>query len=335
MSFSLREKPNIYFLFIESYGSINLNNEKLSSRYKELLKEHNNQLEIHGWKSASILSNAPVTGGGSWLSYSTIMLGYKIDNSSLYNALLNDNEFKKYNHLFRNFQNAGYINYRLNPIFEPEGFNVPWDIFTEFYAVDEWIRLEDLMYDGIMYGYGPSPPDQYSLNRAYEIIRKKQKTPFILFSLSKNSHTPFPEPYELKSDWRDWNDEKGADKHARFFEVPKIEDYEKSIKYQLDNVFDFIAKNGRNNDIFIIVGDHQPPAFETIDFKTPVHIISKDSSFIARFANYGFSDGLLPNINRKMNHEGFYSMFLREFVRNYGEDSTNLPTYFPKGINFE
>ena len=74
-----------------------------------------------------------------------------------------------------------------------------------------------------MYGFGPSPPDQYSLNKAYEIIAAHNKQPFILFSLSKNAHNPFAEPYELKSDWRQWNNEKGADKHARFFEIPKIE----------------------------------------------------------------------------------------------------------------
>ncbi len=334
LSFSLKEKPNIYFLFIESYGSINLNNPILSSNYVPLLKEYEAVLGINGWKYSSILSNAPVSGGGSWLSYTTIMLGYKVDNRSLYNTLLSNKKFQKYNHLFRNFQNEGYINYRLNPIFEPEGFNIPWDLFTSFYTVDEWIRLEDLMYDGTMYGYGPSPPDQYSLNKAHEIITSKRKIPFVLFSLSKNSHTPFPEPYEMKSDWRDWNDEKGADRHARFFEIPKIDDYRKSIKYQLDNIFDFIIKKGTESDVFVIVGDHQPPAFETIDFKTPIHVISKDSSFVSGFSYYGFSEGLLPSIYPEMNHEGFYSMFLREFVRNYGVDSTNFPIYYPDGINF-
>ena len=137
LSFSLKEKPNLYFLFIESYGSINLSHEKLLLQYKKLLKGHNDRLELLGWKSSSILSNAPITGGGSWLSYTTFMLGYKVDNRSLYNALLNNNKFKKYNHLFRNLQERGYKNYRLNPIFESHGFNVPWDTFTSFYTVDE------------------------------------------------------------------------------------------------------------------------------------------------------------------------------------------------------
>ena len=100
-------------------------------------------------------------------------------------------------------------------------------------------------------------------------------------------------------------------------------------------MFDFIRKNGRSNDIFVIVGDHQPPALGTTDFKTPIHIISKDATFVSGFLNYGFSEGLLPETHQEMNHEGFYSMFLREFIRNYGTDSTNLPSYFPNGIHFE
>ena len=324
LNFELKEKPNIYFLFIESYGSINLNNQKLSSNYVSLLEGYEEGLALDGWKSSSILSKAPVTGGGSWLSYTTLMLGYKVDNRSLYNTLLTNKEFQKYNHLFRNLQEHGYTNYRLNPIFMPEKFNPPWELFTSFYAVDEWIRLKDVEYEGIMYGYGPSPPDQYSLNKAYDIISKREESPFILFSLSKNSHTPFPEPYELKNNWQEWNDEKGSDRHARFFERPKIEDYRKSIKYQLDVVMDFITKKGEKSDIFFIIGDHQPPVFEIIDFKTPIHIISRDESLITQFSNYGFSGDLVPANDKEFNHEGFYSMFLREFVKTYGVDSNKF-----------
>ncbi len=334
LSIALEERPNIYFLFIESYGSINLNNPQLSSSYKTWLKGYETQLAVDGWKSSSILSKAPITGGGSWLSYTTVMLGYKVDNRGLYNTLVANKKFQKYSHLFRNLKQQGYANYRLNPIVVPENFGIPWDLYTSFYAVDEWIRLYDVKYKGIKYGFGPSPPDQYSLNKAHEIIAKKGNEPFVLFSLSKNSHTPFAAPYEIKDNWKEWNSERGKDKHARFFEVPKIENYRKAIKYQLDNVIDFIIKKGKDTDLFIIIGDHQPPAFETMDFKTPIHIIAKNRNFVRGFSNYGFSEGLMPNALQEMRHEGFYSMFLRELVRNYGADSTNLPTYFPEGLDF-
>ena len=334
LNFKLKETPNIYFLFIESYGGINLNNPKLSSNYVSMLAGYEEALALDGWKSSSILSNAPVTGGGSWLSYTTVMLGYKVDNRALYNTLLANKKFQKYNHLFRNLQQHGYTNYRLNPIVEPENFGIPWDLYTSFYAVDEWIRLYDVKYNGIKYGFGPSPPDQYSLNKAHEIIAKKGNGPFALFSLSKNSHTPFGSPYEIKDNWKEWNSKRGKDKHARFFEVPKIENYRKAMKYQLDNIVDFITKKGEKSDVFVIIGDHQPPAFEINDFKTPIHIISQDENLITQFSNYGFSDDLIPANDKEFSHEGFYSMFLREFVKNYGVDTTNLPIYYPDGISF-
>ena len=71
-------------------------------------------------------------------------------------------------------------------------------------------------------------------------------------------------------------------------------------------------------------------------FETPVHIISKDSSFLAGFVEEGFTSGMKVKGGKvTFKHEGLYSLIMREFVSNYGKDSLNLPVYLPNGFLME
>ena len=327
-------KPNIIVIFIESYGKLVLDQPYLSVEYKKKLLEKQKSISTSGYHGVSALSQAPVAGGGSWLSYTTFGIGYRLQSQSLFFSFLKNEKFRKYTHLYKWLDNQGYINYRLNPQYDNNKFTIPWDLYTSFFSVDEWIRLKDLNYKGILYGFGPSPPDQYSLNYALKLAESNQKGPFSLFFISKNSHTPFFKPYEIKADWSIWNDIEGPDQPGRFFRKPTLENYLKAIMYQLDYIFQII-EDGGENDLYIIVGDHQPPALDAQGFETPIHIISKDSTFIKGFENYGFTSGLLPDKNRiSLKHEGLYTMLLRELKRNYSSDSILLPDYLPNGIIF-
>lgn len=327
-------KPNIIVIFIESYGKIVLDQPYLLAGYGKKMQEKQRSIETSGYHSVSALSRSPVTGGGSWLSYTSFGIGYHLEYQSLFFSILNNEKFRNYTHFYKWLHDQGYLNYRLNPQYDNNKFTIPWDLYTSFFSVDKWIRFKDLNYKGILYGFGPSPPDQYSLNYGLKFIKDNNSEPFSLFFISKNSHTPFFRPYKIKADWNAWNEIEGVDQPARFFLKPTLENYLKAITYQLDYIFQII-EHGEGNDVYIIIGDHQPPALTAQGFETPVHIISKDSTFIKGFENYGLTSGLLPDkTNTPLKHEGLYTMLLRELKRNYSSDSISLPDYLPNGIIF-
>ena len=170
---ALKQWPNFFFIFIESYGRILYDEESLKEDYVAYLPKLNAALKQNSWHSTSILSTAPVAGGASWISYSTFLDGFDFKNRGTYWALLQDSLFGEYQHLPRLLQSKGYRNYRLSAIGGSEDMEIPWETYTRFYAVDEWILNEQFDYKGLLYGWGPSPPDQFSLNFANQHIRKK------------------------------------------------------------------------------------------------------------------------------------------------------------------
>lgn len=327
----INKKPNIFTIFIESYGKILYEIEQASD-YFECLDDCFIKLKEQNISVVSNFSTAPVSGGKSWLSFSTVMSGIKIDNQGMFNYLFKDPDFHSYFHLYRFLKFNGYHNFRLNTMANVEN-NVQFEKFLSFYGADKWILFQELNYSGKMYGFGPSPPDQYSINFISEYLKGKE--PYSLFFITQNSHNPFYAP-EIEKDWKKLNDSSMRDIPPQvFLEKPEKPDYVRSICYELKIFTDFIVSYPDSNTIFILMGDHQPPIISGKDdgLETPVHIISKDKKFLDGFAEYGFREGLkLDEKGNSIRHEGFYSMFLREFVKIYGKKGTFVPDYYPYGI---
>lgn len=330
----LKKKPNIFLIAVESYGRVVIDKNELKESYTRYMTEHQKTLSRNGFHSTSNLSKAPVSGGGSWVSYSSILYGFNIENQGTYHALFNNSDLDEYENMMRFCRKRGYKNYYLNSLAGYEKIKIPWKDLSRFYGVDEWITYKDLKYKSHLFGFGPAPPDQYTLNYAFEQIKNTGVNPFTLFFLTQNSHNPFYTLPDLAEDWRTLNEEK-IDGHqtSRFLVQPNIENYQKAIKYQIDFLMDFINKNGSDNDLFILVGDHQPIviADENDGKETPIHIISKDADLLNQFNKYGFSKGLLTDPSSPIKHEGIYSMLLRGLTAEYGAKDSIIPEYYPDG----
>ncbi len=325
--------PNIHFLFIESYGSYYFQGENKHvafSNYRNFLANMSSQ----NWVTLSTYSKSPTTGGQSWLAYSSFLYGINMPNQSYYQNLLYDKCAHSSNNLLRLFRRLGYTNYNLNPINPILGVNIPYDQMREFYAIDRWILNDKLDYKGDVYGFGASPPDQYSLNKCIDIIRKSNEEPYTLFFLTQNSHSPFFDP-EIKDDWKQLNNvEYKSRVHNTFLKQPKQDQYIKSINYQLKVIDHFIRNQGKDSDIFLIIGDHQPPVLANTEehgVATPVHIIAKDKRFLDGFKAYGFQEEL-ENSSTTITHQSLYSIFLREYIRVYGGPNSIPPDYEPNGL---
>jgi hypothetical protein len=118
---------------------------------------------------------------------------------------------------------------------------------------------------------------------------------------------------------------------------PKLEDYKDAIAYQLKFIEQFILQEAKPTDVFILMGDHQPPviATEKDGMETPVHIISQDEQLVQHFKQYGFEEGLWKaNRNTFLNHESIFSMLVRAFYERFGDGTQDLPPYLANGIEF-
>jgi hypothetical protein len=334
---SLKSKPDIYLIFVESYGRLLYESPELRGPYFKCMDSCESVLLGKGLNVTTGFSISPVSGGQSWVSYTTVLFGYNIGNQGTFNSLLKNPAMAHYDNFFRVLNQNGYRTYRLNAMPQASNLEVPWETYSRFYSIDKWINFPDLNYTGRLYGFGPSPPDQYSLNFARRYIDENNTGPRALFFITQTTHNPFYSPDSLVRDWQSLNGEPDSISfHASvFLKKPRITDYAKAVHYDLSALVQFITNVPETNAIFILIGDHQPPVITSANdgFETPVHIISCNKEFTKTFMQFGFREGMKADEKAiPIRHEGIYSMFMQEFVRFYGKDHSQLPEYRPYGI---
>lgn len=333
---NLRHKPDIYLIFVESYGSVLYKRPDFRQRYGRLLDSLAFQLDLNDWAAASARSEAPTWGGGSWLSYTSAMSGLRLDSHAQYLALFNRYNQEPFPHLFNYLRGQGYRSYQLTANSD-ELNDIEWQRYKNFYGVDEWLRYEDLQYQGPLYGWGPSPPDQYAINFAHTYMNQAGDGPHVFFYITQNSHYPWSPLPEVAADWRTLNDVTPVPPAPgeRLPQDVLRQQYLASIEYEFNTLVDFILKQADEGDVFVLVGDHQPArvARYSDGWDTPIHIISKDPAFVEAFYEYGFVPGLKTQDHTPvMRHEGFYSLFMHVLLKQYGLDPGHLPEYRPDGI---
>jgi hypothetical protein len=84
----LAKKPNIYLLFVESYGSVLYKRPDWRSAYIDMLHKAEDRLDEGGFSYASTLSKSPTWGGGSWLAYTSALFGLPIMSHPQYLTLM-------------------------------------------------------------------------------------------------------------------------------------------------------------------------------------------------------------------------------------------------------
>jgi len=339
-SLSLRERPNFNMICIEAYGSVIFQNEKMRNKIVPLLKSFEHKLKLKGYSIVSGFSTSPLIGGGSWKCYSSFTYGMRIDDDSLYNLLFKDiDNFKSYKSIFHLFKDEGYTNYLLCPMGDYEDGVVDWDMVQRNMQSDVYLEYEDMKFTGHcsrFFGDTKIPPDQYSINKAAEIIKSNALDPYFLFYISLNSHYPFSSPTKVVDDWRTLNDKEIdiglMEKRSEKLGVM----YVKAIAYQLELFLRHIEES--EEPLFVLFGDHQPPRIKLNNGskETPVHIIAKNRDFINPFIAQGFEKGLVPSMDasRKIKHEGFLSQFAAAMQASYGHSTDCTVAYQPNGVIF-
>ena len=332
-------KPNVYLLFVESYGSVLYKRPDYLQAYTARADELETTLAASGWHAASVLSESPTWGGGSWMAYTSALFGLNIDSDPEYSMLMERYQVDDFPDLGSFLKNQGYRFYGLSSI-ALELSDAKWEGSLNFYGADRWLRYRDLAYSGPKYGWGPSPPDQFSLNWARAEMQVETDQPYFLFTITQNTHYPWAPLPEIAEDWKRLNtpadDPLPIDAEGIAHETRR-KNYLDAVEYDLRVLVDFILSEEDPNALFVLVGDHQPPRVSRKDdgWDAPIHIISRDASLVESLTEYGFEAGLdVTNRTPSLHHAGIHSLLTRLLLDSYGDHKLALPTFLPDGVPF-
>ena len=322
----LKIKPNIFLIFIESYGEIVLSHSKFGHEILSLLKKNETILDQNNWHTASTLSYSPISSGASWLAHASVLYGRKINNDTLYNQLFSHSKYTSNFKSLTSVLNANNYETVLTNSISHDTDEINWNKINNCYRTENIFLFDDLNYKGKTLSFlNRQPiPDEWSLNISYEKLKERQ--PFFLQLNTTNSHSNFHSPVKPGDHWKDYQENN--------FETTEVSkknlelNYFKAIKYQLKYINKFITNQNPKNSIFILIGDHQPPLITPDDSErlAPIHIISKDKNFIDEFRNFEYNPGMIPEKKTTQKYESFLSKFLFSLNKIYGYDKTlNLP----------
>ncbi len=340
MQAKLEEHPDVYLIFVESYGTVATESPELQEWYTDLTERLLDTLGQEGWQICSNYSISPVKGGRSWLAFTSAMSGLKVDNQVQYNDLVRNNF--NFPNLPKFFSTQGYQTYRMSTMTNVDTDSlIPTRMINRFWGFNDWITYSDINYQGYQYDYLGGLPDQYALGYFDAQIMQQDDRPHFLFFITMTSHVPWYPPPSVADYWKDLDTVKSGPPLETVGET--IERYRLSIDYEFRVLERFIGEKIDDDAIVVLVGDHQPPTLEykiwefTDDAATPVHIISKDSAFVQSFAEYGFTPGMMVDHTKVeyMAHQGLFSLLSRQLIQRYGSEASTLPTYYPQGLQIE
>jgi len=338
----LVQKPNVFLLFVESYGGVASLADYCEAPYDSLTTLLTQELDSAGWSIASNYSKSTVIGGRSWLAMTTAMIGARIEDQIQYSELIKNRP--SYPHMVDFFNQQGYETYRVSTMKIERAKMDTMSMITipnRFWKFDHRYFFPDIPYEGYKYDLYGGIPDQYTLGWATDELLAKSNKPTFYTSITMNSHGPWH--YKMPpivDDWRTLSDLKkpfGEEKIARDM---RVFSYWTAMEYQLKMLTHYIKNKGKDNSVYIIIGDHNPAGLEYKLYNkfnkwaTPIHVISKDSTFVQSFHQHGFTEGMKVDTSQftVMRHMGLYSLLTRQLLENYGEEEEVLPDYLPWGL---
>jgi hypothetical protein len=347
----LARRPDVYLVFVESYGRVMATHPRLRDGYKRQLDHLEQQLTATGWSMVSAYTRAPIMGGRSWLAEGSVLMGTHVGYEALFRHLIA--EIDRVPNLVSFLAGQGYRTLMLAPADRVRrGIEK-----VNYYHYDKSIGFDDLDYHGPRFGWG-LVPDQYSLNYVSTKMLSATPRPMYFEFHMVSSHAPWEQIPWLVSDWTTLG-KKGepppsqsamnatwlrlqryVHTQRRFAYMGELRDevamrYARAEFYELGVLERYLPKL-EGDALVIVLGDHQPPflATETRSFSTPIHVLSRDPALLQEFEQHGFKSGLwvepVPRETGQVRHEGLFSLIARTLVGCCGSGAP-LPEYLPEG----
>ncbi len=304
---------NVYLVFIESYGHTVFDDQRHLRLIRPVLSQYETELADQGFTVRSGFYKSPAFGGSSWLAHGSIASGVNLSDQLVYDLLITSQATT----IASLFEQAGYRTISVMPANE-----LPWPQ-GKFFGYQKHYEARDFEYKGPRFGWSPMS-DQYVLKYIYRKEIQPRRQPLFIEFVLISSHAPFNHQPPYLKDWSQIGD--GSIYHQKqsiTFPVvwPDLsnatEAYIAAIIYEMTVIKGFIEKYVSDNTLIIIMGDHQPNvqiAGSDSSWSVPVHVISRNKTFVAPFEHIGFTPGLIPKQPPPhLGMETFLPHFLRSF----------------------
>jgi hypothetical protein len=285
---------DVNLVFLESYGQVTFGIPEIDQVLRQPRAKLEAQVRAAGMQVVSAFMTSTTYGGRSELAHVSFLSGLDTSTPWVHDLLLTTERPL----LTTWFRDRGYEVHALYPA-------LSWDWpERSFYRFDAFWDARDLRYQGPKIGYW-SVPDQVSLARYQQQQPVAANSPpRLLFFPSITSHLPFhPVPPHLIDAALALSDNPFspaqladiAQQKEQWFNMRPA--YAEMMRYNHLWVGDWIAQPRVRDAVFVVMGDHQPPANVTgpgASWDVPVHIISSKPELLAHFKARGFVNGLTP-----------------------------------------
>ncbi len=287
-------RGDVFVIFFESQGALVFDDPRFAAPLAGDFAALERSLTDAGWRTVSARVESSTFGGLSWLAHSSLLSGLRIADQGDYYDLLASSRPT----LVSRFAAAGYHCVALMP-----GLRHAWPE-GRFYGFDRILDAASLDYRGPAYG-GWVVPDQYSLYRLHRVeVEPASRPPLFVFFPTINSHAPFAPIPPYESDWNRFDTRFAAPAasgevglNERLDGAALATAYIESVRYNLAVLGGYLRQHAPANALFVVLGDHQPPAIvggREISWQTPVHVFSRDPELIDAFQTAGFRAGVTP-----------------------------------------
>jgi hypothetical protein len=304
---------DVLLFVVESYGRVTADRALLAGRMKPVWNRFEDEVERHGFETASAWLESPTYGGKSWLAHATLLTGVQTTDQLVYRLVLESEPLS----LARFFGRAGYRTVLAGPgTTRPFALGDAYRYHAHYYA---W----HFAYAGPRFSWALMP-DQFVVDFIHRREVATAKRPLFIEYALVSSHTPWDVQPPLVEDWNSIGN--GAIYHTlppvRFgvtwpelnAEAPAA--YVRSLSYDFDVVRRYLTEFVEGDALIIILGDHQPPREVTRSDSrdVPVHVISRRRVFIDAFRARGYTPGMVPNpAARRIGMRQFLPELLRTF----------------------
>ena len=287
---------DVNLFLLESYGRVAFSNASMSAQLKPGRDALAAQITASGMQVVSAYAASTTFGGASELAQLALLSGIDTGDPLVHDLLLTTQRPT----LVTLFRDRGYQTFGFYPA-------LTWDWPEKsFYRFDTFIDARDLGYKGPKLGFW-TLPDQFALARLGQLhpVTAQSQKRFTFFA-SITSHMPFHPVPPYQADWAKVLSDQPFDAAQMAAVNAQKEDwlnmspgYIGMINYNYQWLTGYLAQPSVREQVFIVLGDHQPAANVTGEGATwdvPVHIISANPALLQSFVERGFQPGLEPGL---------------------------------------
>jgi len=284
---------DVILIFIESYGRSTLDDPASAPMIRARLQQFDETIAAAGFSSRSAWLTSSTYGGESYLAHSSLLSGLWVDNQKRYANLVSSRRQT----LINDFREGGWRTVAVLPQITrdwPDG---------AFFGYDHVYDAANMGYAGWPFTY-MTMPDQFTLavfqNRELAAPNRPPVMAEIALISSHHPWTPIPKftPWDQVGDGTIFNTARTTETVDEAWSTPERirQNYVASIDYVLETLMSFIATYGRDDMLFIVLGDHQPPAFmaRSQAREVPVHIMAREPARLAALGD-GWVEGMTPS----------------------------------------